>query len=162
MNRHRFRATSVNRNVTTHNKERAMVITVSGYSDDVVLVEGGDGSLDDEYGYLQGETFLHFDDGTVIECGYGVDDGFFWTFKPIKIGSGTTVVVCPGNYDGEDDMHDQCLKITGNIKRVSTWSSVDGPSDGDINNFIERLHYRWNELSRESKLAIIEIALKNS
>jgi hypothetical protein len=152
----------VNRNVTTHNKERAMVITVSGYSDDVVLVEGGDGSLDDEYGYLQGETFLHFDDGTVIECGYGVDDGFFWTFKPIKIGSGTTVVVCPGNYDGEDDMHDQCLKITGNIKRVSRWSSADGPTEDDMEKYFGPFNGAWRQLCADVKQEIIDIILKKS
>ena len=107
-------------------------ILIRGHSDDVIVIEGDlSDELDPRYcawGYL------HFDDGTVIKAGCDVEPGKGWCIDVVRLGDGALAQHLTPILEDEEHYTDR-LQLTGDFKSVRCWSSPDGPSDSDVDEF---------------------------
>jgi len=134
-----------------------MKISVYGQSDDLIELDGG---IYEEYGSYSHPSFLHFSDGTIIECEYCPEDDpqHYWRFKILKQGAGTAIQRVPGTYDGEDGHICDRLVIEGDIKFVRCFDSADGPTAELLVSEIEKFD-GWCRL-KSAQLRTIYDAIK--
>lgn len=129
-----------------------MKVEVYGSSDDNIIVEGG--KLTDEFSAWSCAKFLHFSDGTVIECEYGPKDvDYLWRFKVLKTGEGTTIERVDGSY--ADEGPDDKLILTGEFTGVECYGSAEGPTRDDIETFFDNLDYR--DLTMAQRIEVMRI-----
>jgi len=111
-------------------------VKIYGRSDDLIEV---DGSFSDEFNASYGDwAYLHFDEGTVLKIGYDLVDGKGWHIEVVKAGLARSTSHDPEMDDGEHYTDVLELSSASGLKSAKLWSALDGPSDGDVEEFFER------------------------
>ena len=111
-------------------------VRIFGRSDDLIEV---DGNFQDEFNSPYGVWwYLHFDEGTVVKCGYDLVDGEGWHIEIAKIGVAHSEMLDPEMQDGEHYTDVLELSCDGKLKSAKCYGSPDGPSDNDVEEFFER------------------------
>jgi hypothetical protein len=106
-----------------------MPILIYGHSDDCIELEG---DFRDEFSAYDCWRYLHFADGTVVKCGYGLIEDKGWHFRVVHNGhrlEGYRLIA-----DGEDE-NDRLELTGGDLTPVVLWSSADGPTADDMEEF---------------------------
>lgn len=88
-------------------------IEISGYSDDLIEIDGDISEEFNAYGDDEG-PLLAFSDGTVLRITYG--DAGIWRIVPVKTGSGELFITQAPEDDG-DNYSDKAV-LTGDVKWV--------------------------------------------
>ena len=93
------------------------MIKVSGYSDDIIEIEG---DWEDEIGSFRLDTKITFDDGTELLMHY--DENGAWKAKVLKAGTAAHVITSMVNHgDYYSDLFEiDAEKVTG-IRQVRVW-----------------------------------------
>lgn len=118
-------------------------VKVYGYSDDIIVVEGG--GLDDEF-Y---DPFLHFSDGTILEARYSPKCyRGKWRIQVVKQGTATIEIVPAPDTDKNCS---DIATLAGEIVGVEAWRH-EQPSRYEITEKITNYDIGNSEASRESLL----------
>lgn len=130
-------------------------VEIFGHSDDCINVEGDFG---DEFNLWDEVKYLHFSDGTVISGEHGPSDDrdYCWRFRVVKKGTATATMGLGRYHNEEPDMKDDKITLVGDISWVRCFGDANGPTQDDIEEFIDNLSP--TDMTAEQWLRVMAIA----